>query len=345
MLTNIIYIALLIIFILFIYWAVKEEPIFEHPHPVVVQIGSDVIKSDITAMIDHLSIVKNNLIDLNKIDYSVNIMDATNIKHLNHLINATNKDLANFTHQNNFDDIIIRLDPDHELQQLIGRKINNIRETRSDLLDVHFERFEIDNVVIDLNAVIYLLQHDRINGRIVLTNLYKLITFLVRLLPSDKEHLSYYDVYKDIPYHTPPPSIHQGYVDDNGEDNHYKNELTNDYGVIGKMPHINAKNVNLSQNSTGGYGTLQNDGEQYCSEDLNILLANIAPTPAPRMGQNLMNTQLLSGSDVARITKRDHIQPYLPFCNLRRIKEDYEAKRRYILDNSSPASLRSDYKF
>ena len=98
---------------------------------------------------------------------------------------------------------------------------NVLKHSRSDTLDIE-QLPEFSGILVDLDIVIYLLNMHKIKGRIILTNLYKLLAFITKAMPITDNYKLYYNAYD---------TTYQNTLDTSNEENQYTNVLTNDYGL------------------------------------------------------------------------------------------------------------------
>lgn len=327
------YIYIIVFLVLLIWYLCPNEEVVKINQYVLIELDNNVIKTDLTNAITHITSLKNNLITLNKFDY--NLDDEANTQKLDKLINACADDMDKFKQANNFSDIDLEFSTDHLSQQIIGKKFDNLKSSQSDVTDVQFKKFEFANLIIDLEIVSHLLKSGNNNGRITLSNVYALIELLPKTLKFDKKYLSYYDVYKtddDV------SNLNNDKLDD--IDTHFL-ALAGNY--TGKISSIN-RHSDRSQNIDKSFGNLQEDGEVFAND--NITLANIKPSIIPNITlsyQNAMNTQVFGSSGVNDTSVKKCIKNYVPFCDINKIRKNKGKVRRRLMDLSSKQSLRDDY--
>ncbi|MGL5934892.1 MAG: hypothetical protein ACRCZI_04640 [Cetobacterium sp.] len=363
---NYLYILILVIVLIYIQdnssWLIPENiPFRTDPNKKVVIAAYDrFIKTNFNTAIEHMMLLKNNLTLLNKSKYMIN---DTNINQIHNLIKKTETDLAEFKHINGFTNDELHVDSHLEHTLKGSRFDNNI--SKSDVYsDVIYEKYCTLNTIIDINIVILLLEHGHHKGYLKLDNLYELIK-IYTILTKSKDYLSYDELFGQLDASAIDPktgkfnldcpklnmSNNSGYnriIDYSINDsNNYYNTHTKDYGVEHnfKAPWLKYKNqyefsqMNKNIDLAGGV--------EYANEELIPIFDKSVSiiNPARNDNNSSHNTQYLYDSGTNINITRDNIQPYIPLCDINKIRTDKERLAKILYDRTSPKMLRNDYDF
>ena len=239
--TNNLYILILVILFIYSYYEIDKkitrlainETISDE---VVVELNKSIYIIDATRVVDHIHMLKNNMITLNKRIHNLN---GAAVVVLNRLINNVMEDSQNYKTDNSFSDIKLQFG-DHTDHNIFGNKLYNSNAMRSDIDDVQYEKYKILNVIMDLEIMMLLIKNDNRDGRIKLTNLHNLIRFLSSMADG-KDYLTYDDIFGI-------EAISREYVID--DENTYNNFYTNDFGVNTRIMQQKVHKVDRSQDNT-----------------------------------------------------------------------------------------------
>jgi hypothetical protein len=332
--TNNLYILILVILFIYSYYEIDKkitrlainETISDE---VVVELNKSIYIIDATRVVDHIHMLKNNMITLNKRIHNLN---GAAIVVLNRLINNVMEDSQNYKTDNSFSDIKLQFG-DHTDHNMFGNKLYNSNAMRSDIDDVQYEKYKILNVIMDLEIMMLLIKNDNRDGRIKLTNLHNLIRFLSSMADG-KDYLTYDDIFGI-------EAISREYVID--DENTYNNFYTNDFGVNTRIMQQKVHKVDRSQDNTN-IGLIKMDCDNYISDESTPLYESYKYVQLPKVEQSTThNTQTLGTSGQTYVIKRDIIQNYVPFCDINKIIEDKKRASKHLIDSDARQSLRNDY--
>jgi len=340
---NILYILITIILIVFVYKNTHDK--FEkseslHTDEVIVKLNDDLIYVNKQKIIQHLRKLKDKLLKISKVNYTPGESDQIRIDSVS---------VSCLTELHEFIDInsygIESNVATKEKNHLFGKSEdcrNNI--LRSDISDAQRERYEILYIVTNIDIILDILQNSVRSpneGYLQLTNLHTLVKLYDHVVYG-VSCSSYADKYNSgVNYIT---SGQKYLIDDLNE---YCSEYTYDYGVNHRkaaVPRLNK--MDQSQDVTAGFGTHKYDGESYVGDDESRYYEQMQRISKPNMISNeTYNTQYISDSGLTYIIKRDIIKPYIPFCDLSKIRSEKKNQNKYIVDYNTKHALRNDYNF
>lgn len=311
----------------------KECVIIEINEP-VVEIDGSIFKINLQKITDHLHILKNNLIALNKRTKKLN---NTGITMLNNALNATSDDINKFKSDNNFSDIKLQFGS-HQDHNILGNKLYNDGALRSDIDDLEYEKLKMLNTIMDIEIMILMLKNNQFEGRIKLTNLHNLIRISSALV-SGRDYLTYDDIFNDFGVKTLV-----GFTID--DENTYNNFYTNDFGVKTRVMQQKVHKIDKSQDVDRGFGTLHFDAEIFANDAMAPIYEGY--THKTRVAKDELspsyNTQLLGDSGMTYVIKRDIIPSYIPFVDINKTIFRNKAAKAHLIDSAARQSLRDDYK-
>ena len=317
----------------------------DEPNTVIMRLNSEFIETDIQSVIIYLHLLKANLTNLSK----SNITSGHAVREVDQLINACTADLAEFKIANNFeDDSDLKIDP-HLAYNLYGSQYDNNVSMSDTFSDAQYEMYKMLNLVIDVQIVMLLLENGICYGQLKLDNLHNLIKKYGTLAHNEEyisynefmEHLGFGNLDGRINVHAAKKNLYPGkersyegdiYIND---ENNYVNMLTKDYGVPDLYkPAEKVAKRDISQNK-----------DRYISDLLIPLFGQkVDKRTVERSANNTShNTQYLYDSGLTALIKRNHIQNYVPLCDINKIKTDIEKMKAPLLDAMARRSLRNDY--
>jgi hypothetical protein len=330
--SNNLYIVILVIIFIFLYAKFGDKlrsKLSNNTYDnIMIDIKSNVVKTDINGVVDHLLLLKDNFLFLNKID---RIIDKSDMIREDSLIKTCIFDLNAFKTANDFNDQMLKNDSNHYTQYLYGKlQESSWNMLRDDITDYQYEKYELMDIITNIDIVILLIKSGRCKGVMKLTNLHNLIKLCSIL--SNIEYLRYDEIFNIN-------DINDNYIKDNyikDDVNNYISQYTNDYGVPHSTNNITVR-LNKSNNS-------QNNDEQ---NDIAAILCdrNRVVNSMPVTMVNYKNTQYLPNSEVTYNTDRKGIVSYIPFCDITKILEERSRDKSNIVDSIAKRSLRNDYNF
>jgi hypothetical protein len=237
-------------------------------------------------------------------------VDVTKCKNLKAYIQQAHDDLNKFTgfaREPNDDDLIR-----YEL-------INNLEILKVDSDDIELKKM-FASVVLDIEAIIYLLRSSSCGDkRLVLKSLHKLLWTLYKNQCSGgstyeevhgREPFSG-DVEKDIPSPVAKTSLR---------------------GV--------PRSERVSQSQDVSYDM---NGEEYINQTETLAYKCDVPAKNPIIKKELVSQEFECSSDYILSYKGSH--PYVPFCDIDKMREERDKLRALTLDINCARSLRNDYDY
>lgn len=335
---NYLYIVILVIVLVYLYTEARRkaiEPFYNLDDCCTIEISDLIIKTDTNDVINHLHMLKDNLILLKKIE---RVIDKTDMIKVDSIIKTCLYDLDRFKEANDFENSDLNTS-DHDEQLLYGKTRESIYNmNRSDIDDYQYEKYELMNVITNIEIVIWLLLNKRCEGIINLTYLHDLIK-TCSIFSCSAQYLTYDEIFN---YPVQECGI-QYNIHESGE---YQSSYTNDHGVNHDKlltPRLNKSNK--SQDVDKGFGTKPEDGEIFTNDNETIICdrqRSMARLPKHIMAKHY-NTQYMHHSDTAEITKRNGIKNYIPFCDITKLLEEHRQRKINTVDSISKRSLRNDY--
>jgi hypothetical protein len=326
----------------------------------LILLDKEFVKLDIYDAIDHLTLLRNNLVALNKLDYPSTIKNITMIESI---ANSCKCDFNNFGKTNHIDmENISKTINTHEAYTLQGIQYNS-KLAKSDVYsDELYEKYNIMQLVAYLDAITIVLERaknfkQKLQGFIKLDNIHKLIRTLVSLTKGNP-YMSYDDIFGDLDnvamlQHALKYEV--GLDSDNesettsgiiiNDKNCYMNKLSKDYGVD-NIPYTTARsNVFDVSQTQQGFGIHKNDGEYYANDEYMPLFTQAEKVTNQLRNNNntALNAQYMGDSGVTAMIKRNTIPNYIPVCDINQIKTDKERMAKFLLDTQFNRSLRDDY--
>jgi hypothetical protein len=345
--SNTIYILITVIILLYTYWKVLElededeynnnkyyDEYGEYDYGVVnrhssnlivVETNKQIMKVNIPNIINHLSVLRDNIITLSKLSPIANHVTQ---KTINNLIHNTKTDLGKFKSANNYNDHVYY----------------------NDHIDAHNggDNDSIKSVANEINLVIYLLNQKKYNGRLILTNLYALIkisnaavrvtdqkftTYEMSMKPYYEKIITSNDEYKSYNTQNNSDERFRYTIDDYNDYNHA--EYNHHYGLSSnRLQSTNANTLNKVANPTNLNNNIRS----------NLVFSNM---PRNRKMINdpydIYNTQIFNNSEIINVVKRNGIQNYIPFYDLDKIRRERDKMRKKYFETITKDSIRNDY--
>lgn len=337
--SNYLYILILIILFIYLYAEYENRIHFDNLDnydAIAIDLESNIIKTDVDGVIDHLVLLKENLLLLNKMPRAI---DKTTMVKVDSIIKTCLYGLDSFKRANQFNNDSLCFSPSHISQYLCGKlQESSENMARSDILDYQYEKYEIMDVITNIEIVILLIINGKRNGIINLSDLHDLIK-ICSTLSNGAKYLSYDEVFSyEVPDQQTVYNIHE--YDD------YLSPYTNDYGKEhSKLLHTRLNKSNISHDD--GFNTLYGEGEKYTNDNATIICDRVRKRHnAPiTMDNNHYNTQWLSSSDVSHTVKRNGIKNYVPFHDINKILAEIKYVKQHTTDSIAKRSLCNDYKF
>ena len=331
MTSNYLYILISILIIFYIYLEIDHRITvynfgsFGDTSRILVEINSDIISADIDNIINHLSILKDNLITLHKLDCPI---DNIYMTQMHNVINLCETDLNNFKSVNNYNDY------DDSVLKSNVLTYNNLYKTPIDLINSEYNEhseYTVLNTIVNIEIAIGLLQNSTSGsfprgsfprGILRLTNVHNLIKLSKEIFKGNV-YLSYDEIFND-------------------SDNTYTSLYTNDYGVANNYK-VSAKVRTMINSQSVNQGI---DNKYVNDHKTPLTEKNMTNTVMPRNEYNsASNTQWLNDSNLTKVIKRNCIDNYVPFCNITKILENKRIANLQLVDSTSRQSLRNDYNF
>lgn len=361
------FIIVIIIILVYLHLTLNNDNPWKHnkgEDVVIFRLNKQFIKMDTANAIAHMTLLKNNLVALNKLNYMEN---DSNILQIDKLIKRCDADFSDFKMDNDFNIVDLNISK-HKLHNLFGSRYDNT-VSRSDVYsDKKYEQYNLLNLIIDIQIVIMLLESGINDGQLELTNLHNLIKTYGRLTHGDA-YISYDEIFGNLDRYAVPveydykPTTGRDSLGGRGADdeNTYKSAYTYDYGVpdlyrpvMKVVKHDVSQNIDIGiatlcsgQTVQCGTGSCVCAGEEFVHDGLTPLVERrVDKTNVSRNDNNTShNTQYLFDSGLTAIIKRNTIPNYIPLCDINKIKTDKEKMMAPLIDKNARRSLRDDYVF
>ena len=173
--TDNLYILITIIIIIFIYINYSKNDLSDviELDTILIEINDKLIKANSAHVYNHLNLLKNNLLILNKMQFTTKIENITILALLN---------LNDYKSSNNFNNSDLELNKYDTGFSILGKQHENHKNIIRSDLDTD-NKYSIVEIILNLEIVMLLIKNKELNGKLVLTNLHHLI----KLISYDKK--------------------------------------------------------------------------------------------------------------------------------------------------------------
>ncbi len=304
---NFLYLIISVIILIFVYGMLIRTQRHIRDKKILIEADENAYLVNYDICEAHLNNIKKNIMLLYK------TTDISNCKKLREYIQQTHKDLSKFVEysQDPTDADLIR----YEL-------INKLELLKYDSDDLKLKRL-FAGVILDIEAIVYSLRNSTCsNNRLVLKSLHKLLNELYKNQCS--EISSYEEMFTDVGRET----FVEGFED---------------MAVIHSTKTANNKAPGQPKTVQSQNVTYDMNGEEYANQTETKVYKCDVLEKNTILKKDLVSQDFDCSSDYILTYKGT--QPYVPFCDIDKLRSERVKLHALTLDQSCVRSLRNDYDY